>query len=121
MNRFRPQLEPLEDRLVPTSLPANFQETLVAGNIGATTAMTLAPDGRVFITTQTGDLRVVKNGSLLSTPFLHLNVDSSGERGLLGVAFDPSFASNRFVYVYYTVPGAGVHNRVSRFTASAAN
>src|SRR5207248_1179763 len=36
----------------------------------------------------------------------------------LGVAFDPNFATNNFVYVYYTVPGSPSHNRVSRFTAS---
>src|SRR5205823_2838468 len=40
------------------------------------------------------------------------------ERGLLGVTFDPNFASNNFVYVYYTVPGSPAHNRVSRFTAN---
>ena len=50
-------------------------------------------------------LRVIKNGQLLSTPFVTLNVDSQGERGLLGVAFDPSFATNGYVYVYHTVPG----------------
>src|SRR5205823_10758608 len=49
---------------------------------------------------------------------LSLNVDSSGERGLLGVAFDPQFATNHYVYVYYTVPGTPAHNRVSRFTAN---
>ncbi|HKO47824.1 MAG TPA: PQQ-dependent sugar dehydrogenase [Polyangiaceae bacterium] len=42
---------------------------------------------------------------------------ASGERGLLGIAFHPSFASNGFVYVYYTATSP-VHNRVSRFTAS---
>src|SRR5262249_33295487 len=41
-----------------------------------------------------------------------------GERGLLGVAFDPDFATNQFVYVYHTVPGSPPHNRVSRFTAN---
>jgi glucose/arabinose dehydrogenase len=61
---------------------------------------------------------VIKNGALLPAPFLTLTVDSSGERGLLGVAFDPNFASNNFVYVYYTVPGSPAHNRVSRFTAN---
>jgi glucose/arabinose dehydrogenase len=118
---FRPRLEFLEDRVVLTTLPPGFQETLVAGGLGSPTAMALAPDGRVFITTQGGDLRVVKNGALLTTPFLHVNVDSSGERGLLDVAFDPNFSTNHFVYVYYTVPGSGVHNRISRFTADAAN
>src|SRR5205823_6457285 len=38
-----------------------------------------------------------------ATPFVSLTVDSSGERGLLGIAFDPNFGSNQFVYLYYTV------------------
>jgi glucose/arabinose dehydrogenase len=37
------------------------------------------------------------------------------------VAFDPDFMSNRFVYVYYTTVSSPIHNRVSRFTASASN
>jgi hypothetical protein len=49
---------------------------------------------------------------------MHLNVDSDGERGLLGVAVDPNFASNHFLYAYYTVPGSPAHNRVSRFVAN---
>ena len=80
--------------------------------------MDLAPDGRIFVCLQAGQLRVIKNGALLATPFLTLTVDSSGERGLLGIAFDPNFASNNFIYVYYTVPGSPAHNRVSRFTAN---
>ena len=47
-----------------------------------------------------------------------LNVDQKGERGLLGIAFDPNFANNNFLYVYYTVPSTPRHNRVSRFTAN---
>ena len=43
---------------------------------------------------------------------------ASGERGLLGIAFDPNFASNNFLYVYYTVSTSPRHNRVSRFTAN---
>ncbi len=99
------------------AVPAGFTETLVAGTLSAPTAMAIAPDGRIFVTQQGGALRVIKNGALLSTPFVSLNVDSTGERGLLGVAFDPSFATNHFLYLYYTVPSPA-HNRVSRFTAS---
>ena len=51
--------------------------------------MQFAPDGRLFVCEQGGRLRVIKNGALLPTPFLTLTVSSSGERGLLGVAFDP--------------------------------
>ena len=61
---------------------------------------------------------MIKNGQLFPTPFVSLTVDSSGERGLLGVAFDPNFASNQFVYVYYTATTPTIHNRVSRFTAN---
>src|SRR5437773_2487502 len=63
-------------------------------------------------------MRVIKTGSLLSTPFVSLTVDSSGERGLLGIAFDPNFATNHYLYVYYTVATSPIHNRVSRFTAA---
>jgi glucose/arabinose dehydrogenase len=100
------------------TLPSNFTETLFASGITRPTAMEFAPDGRLFIAQQGGQLRVVQNGSLLPTPFVSLTVNSSGERGLLGIAFDPNFASNNFIYLYYTVPTDPIHNRVSRFTAN---
>jgi glucose/arabinose dehydrogenase len=53
----------------------------------------------------------------LAAPFLTVTVDSSGERGLLGVALDPNFVSNQLVYVYYTATTPTTHNRISRFTA----
>jgi len=103
------------------TLPTGFAETRIATGLASPTAMAFAPDGRLFVTQQGGALRVIKNGALLSQPFLTLSVNSSGERGLLGIAFDPGFASNGFIYVYYTTSTSPVHNRLSRFTASAAN
>jgi glucose/arabinose dehydrogenase len=103
------------------TLPVNFVETVLASGLTNPTAMTFAPDGRLFVCQQGGQLRVIKNGALLATPFVSLTVDSNGERGLLGVAFDPNFASNNFVYVYYTATTPATHNRVSRFTASVGN
>jgi glucose/arabinose dehydrogenase len=99
------------------TLPPGFTETSING-LSNPTAMEIAPDGRIFVCQQGGALRVIKNGVLLSTPFLTLTVDSNGERGLLGVAFDPNFATNNFLYVYYTVTSTPRHNRVSRFTAN---
>lgn len=99
------------------TLPANFTETAIPG-LSAPTAMAIAPDGRIFVCQQGGALRVIKNGALLPQPFMTLTVDPAGERGLLGIAFDPNFASNNFLYVYYTVPIEPRHNRVSRFTAN---
>lgn len=103
---------------VAATLSAGFVEIEVASGLAAPTAMAFAPDGRLFVTQQGGDLRVIRNGALLAAPFLTVAVDASGERGLLGVAFDPNFAGNQFVYVYYTAPSTPRRNRVSRFTAS---
>jgi glucose/arabinose dehydrogenase len=98
-----------------------LQDVVVApGALSSVTTMALAPDGRIFVAEQTGKLRVIKNGQLLSAPFVTVPVTSDNERGLLGVALDPDFASNRWVYVYYTM-ASPVVNRVSRFTASASN
>lgn len=102
----------------PATLPSGFTETALTNSLSAGTAMALAPDGRIFVSQQDGTMRVIKNGALLSQPFLTVTVDSSGERGLLGVAFDPNFSSNQFVYIYYTATTPAVHNRVSRFTAN---
>src|SRR5437762_393662 len=105
---FIPRLEPLEDRIVPTVLPAGFVESPVVSGLVNPTAMEFAPDGRLFVAQEGGDLRVVKDGTLLPTPFLHVNVDMTGERGLLGVTFDPAFDANHFVYVYYTTATAPI-------------
>ncbi len=100
------------------TVPAGFTDSLVAAGLTNPTAMALAPDGRIFVCQQNGALRVIKNGALLATPFLTVTVDSSGERGLLGIAFDPNFVSNQLVYIYYTATTPTIHNRISRFTAS---
>src|SRR5262249_53547217 len=100
------------------TLPAGFTESLVSSGLSNPTSMALAPDGRLFVAQQGGQLRVIKNGALLATPFLTVTVDSSGERGLLGVAFDPAFPSVPYVYIYYTATTPATHNRVSRFTAN---
>src|SRR5687767_4919403 len=99
------------------TLPAGFTETQISG-LSNPTAMAIAPDGRIFVCLQGGSLRVIKNGALLPTPFVTLTVDATGERGLLGIAFDPNFETNNFLYLYYTVTSTPRHNRVSRFTAN---
>jgi glucose/arabinose dehydrogenase len=100
------------------TVPSGFTDAVVANGLSNPTAMALAPDGRIFVCQQSGALRVIKNGALLATPFLTVTVDSAGERGLLGIAFDPNFVSNQLVYVYYTATTPTLHNRISRFTAS---
>jgi len=100
------------------TFPANFTREQVGGTIGSPTVMAFAPDGRIFVAQQTGALLLIKNGVQLTTPFISITVNSSGERGLIGIAFDPDFATNNFVYLYYTVNVAPLKNRISRFTAN---
>ena len=100
--------------------PAGFtrNEGWVTG-LGGATAIAQAADGRMFVAQQAGAMRVVKNGALLAAPFMQLlAVDSSGERGLIGVALHPNFAANGYLYAHYTSTEGGAHNRISRFTAS---
>ena len=77
--RFHGRVEALERRTLLTNLPAGFTETIVASGLMAPTAMELAPDGRIFVTQQTGDLRD-QGGCAAPHPVLTLDVNSSGER-----------------------------------------
>src|SRR5581483_9658741 len=69
----------------PLTLPRGFTAVPIANGLTGVTALEVAADGRVFVSEQTGTLRVVKEGRLLAEPFVRLVVDSTWERGLLGV------------------------------------
>lgn len=99
------------------TLPPNFTQTLFADGLNRPTAMAFAPDGRLFIALQDGAVRVVKDGTLLPDPAISLNVNSIGERGLIGLAFHPRFPAQPYLYLHYTHPDP-LRNRVSRFTVN---
>jgi glucose/arabinose dehydrogenase len=99
------------------TLPSGFVETRLAAGLDRPTAMTVAPDGRIFVCEEKGRLRIIKDGALLSKPFVTVKVLAHGERGLLGVVLDPEFETNHWVYVYYTARAPYAHNRLSRFVA----
>ena len=113
------------------SPPQGFQDNLVANVPGGALALDFTPDGRMIVANRPGRLLVYRGTQPLrgpGNPALDISgrVCANVERGLLGMALDPNFASNRFVYVYYTfrrsgcatnTPGRPV-NRVSRFTFS---
>jgi glucose/arabinose dehydrogenase len=84
------------------SPPPNFQTTLLVGTgLDFPTGLGVAPDGRIFILEQSGQIKIYKNGQLLSRFFDELPAYANSDRGLLGIAFDPDFTSNHFVYFYY--------------------
>lgn len=78
--------------------------------------------GRLFVVEQTGKIRIIKNGAVLTSPFLDLSasVACCGERGLLGLAFHPYYPSNGYIYVDYTRKSDGA-TVIARYTRDAAN
>src|SRR3989344_8633019 len=99
--------------------PSGFQNIeVINSGLSFPTGFAFAPDGRIFILERAGAVRIYKNSSLLTQPFVTLPSATTGDRGLTGIAFDPNFSSNHFVYFYYT-SSSDLHNRLVRYDASA--
>jgi len=89
----------------------------VAENLEIPWEIDFAPDKRIFFTERVGNLRVIENG-LVSEPIISLKV-SGAEGGLLGLALDPSFEENHYLYLYYSYNDFfDIYNRVVRYTES---
>lgn len=79
-----------------------------------------------YIVEQGGIVRILDDGVLLPTPFMNISGllgSSSGERGLLGLAFDPGYdgVTNRSIYVNYTQTTTGTDTHVSHFLTNSSN
>lgn len=100
---------PLQTRIVASGLDQPLFLTAPAG------------DSRLFIVEKGGAIKILQNGGVLSTPFLDLSrsVDTEGERGLVGMAFDPNFADNRRFYVNY-IDKATLNTVVATYQADAS-
>jgi glucose/arabinose dehydrogenase len=79
-------------------------------------AIDFAPDGRVFISERQGRIRIIERGQLRSEPWMTIDVAASGESGLMGLAIDPQFTLNRFLYAAYSYRSgaSGTRNRLVR-------
>ena len=99
---------------------ATITATRVASGLDLPLYATAAPGdtSRLFIVEKTGTIKILdmNSGQVLATPFLTVPVDSNSERGLLGLAFDPNYASNGLFYIYRTSPGQ--ENEVLRYQVS---
>jgi glucose/arabinose dehydrogenase len=104
------------------SLPAGFQQTQLASGLKKPIAIAFAPNGDIYIAGQAGTIVVYRNGAILPTPLVTLpNVWSQGESGLTGMALDPNYATNGYIYLSYTLATTknGVvqpFSQLSRFT-----
>ncbi len=72
---------------------------LVQGGFSAPIYLTHAGDARLFVVEKAGRIKIVGGGTFLD---IAAQVDDEGERGLLGLAFHPSYATNGLFYVFYT-------------------
>ncbi len=108
----------------PLAAPACFQAQTVVSGLNLPTSFAFAPDGRIFIAEKNGDVRVFKNGALLPTPVIDISarVNNYWDRGLIGMALDPNFATNGYLYLMYPYEATasddagGKTSRLSRFT-----
>ena len=98
-----------EPASAPPSVPTGFEDRLVA-QVLQPTSMTFTPDGRMLLTTQPGLLQTYDpaTGNRRTVLDLQGMACSNSEQGLLGVAADPEFETNRYVYLYYTFKKFGV-------------
>jgi glucose/arabinose dehydrogenase len=113
--------------LTPLVQAQNLKSAFVVGGLARPSWVGAVPGdtGRIFALEQAGRVRVVQNGVLLVTPFLDIDpiVGSLGnEQGLLGMAFDPAYATNGYFYVSYTDNnGASVLARYTNTPPSSNN
>jgi glucose/arabinose dehydrogenase len=113
--------------LAPGSSRAAITLGLVSVKAGFTQPVAIASagdgSGRLFVVEQAGRIRIIRNGTLLAAPFLDISarVSCCGERGLLGLAFHPSYRSNGRFYVYYTDTGGSLVIAEYRRSSTNAN
>ena len=97
----------------PNLLPG-FAQKQLAGGLNHPIVFTFAPNGDIYIGEQQGAILIYRNGAVLPTPLGTIPTDGTNEKGLLGLALDPNYATNGYIYVSYTT--LDEHARLSRFT-----
>jgi len=91
--------------------PQGSEMEILAQNLDTPWAIDFLPDNRIIFTERGGEISILDNGTIKNVG--DVNANEISESGLLGVAVDPEFNTNKFVYLYYTGPNG---NRISRFT-----
>jgi len=100
----------------------NVEVEVVAGGLETPWAIAFASDGRIFVTERPGRIRIIKNGKLQTEPWMEIDAYEAGEAGLMGLALDPEFSRNRFVYAAYAYRDSNgrLKNRLVRLREDSA-
>lgn len=90
--------------------------SIVAENLTIPWALAFLPDRKILVTQREGKIKLIDSGQTIEVA--NIVVHAQGEGGLHGIAIDPDFANNNFVYVYYTTSSNGDNssNRVAKYT-----
>ena len=119
-------------KLIQPKVPVaiSLKVSQIAGNLQAPTAMAFPGNGDIWVTEQTGKIRLIRKGKLMAEAVLDLQSqlpkmnNSYEERGLLGIALHPKFSINKKFYVFYSIPAAGKFNHtdvVAEYTLTSSN
>ncbi len=88
----------------------NFELKILLEDLDTPWAIDFLPTGEIIFTERNGKVSIFDNNKKII--IAELNVNEESESGLLGIAVDPEFENNKYIYLYYTYENG---NRVSRF------
>ncbi len=103
------------------SVPKNYELVKLDDNTFDPMQLDVAADGRVFYIEREGPIKVIDPTTGHTSAVATLNAFTANESGVLGLALDPDFATNNYVYVFYSPAGADSVDQLSRFTVGADN
>jgi glucose/arabinose dehydrogenase len=110
-------------RPLPTTVASGLKTELIVEGLQLPQSMAFAADGRLFfVEVKRGDVRVLDGKVLQEQPVLTVRVPRGGEQGLIGLALDPGFDRNHYLYTFYTQAQKGVDvgrarmHRLTRWT-----
>jgi glucose/arabinose dehydrogenase len=90
----------------------------IAENLDIPWSIVWDPDGTIFFTERNGNVRIIQDGIVSEKPILSLDV-GGGEGGLLGIALDPNYLENHYIYLFYTYNNFfSIENKVVRYVES---
>jgi len=106
---------------LPVPEDVAYTTEVVAADLSVPWALSFDDSGALYFTERPGRLRVIRDGQLDPEPVAELAVAATGEGGLLGLALDPQFSTNKHLYLMYTLEqGGGLANRIARYTLGEA-
>ena len=99
-----------------STIDANYQKVILDSTASDPIELSVAPDGRVFYIERGGNLKIYKPQTFSIVLAGHISVETQIEDGLLGISLDNGFATNNWLYLFYSPAGTNSEQHISRFT-----